>query len=145
MLNRLFGNYLVNRGYLEPAQLDNLLESINGYKADPETVILINKFLTLSQIQSIQQSQAQEESFTDAALRLQMLTDNQIEQIIQFQSLPVMCFAQLLLDRQILCMCFRIFKCIINLQMNSFMFYVLMIWNRSFVFLSLFKIQECMN
>ena len=75
MLNRLFGNYLVNRGYLEPAQLDNLLESINGYKADPETVILINKFLTLSQIQSIQQSQAQEESFTDAALRLQMLTD----------------------------------------------------------------------
>lgn len=102
MLNRLFGNYLVNRGYLNPAQLDDLLETITEYKADPQTVILVNKFLPLSQIRFIQQSQMQEESFTEAALRLQLLTDNQIEQIVQFQSLPVMCFAQLLLDKQIL-------------------------------------------
>lgn len=101
MLNRLFGNYLVNRGYLNPAQLDDLLETITEYKADPQTVILVNKFLPLSQIRFIQQSQMQEESFTEAALRLQLLTDNQIEQIVQFQSLPVMCFAQLLLDKQI--------------------------------------------
>ena len=45
MLNRLFGNYLVNRGYLNPAQLDDLLETITEYKADPQTVILVNKFL----------------------------------------------------------------------------------------------------
>ena len=50
MLNRLFGNYLVNRGYLNPAQLDDLLETITEYKADPQTVILVNKFLPLSQI-----------------------------------------------------------------------------------------------
>ena len=30
MLNRLFGNYLVNRGYLNPAQLDDLLETITA-------------------------------------------------------------------------------------------------------------------
>ena len=64
MLNRLFGNYLVNRGYLNPAQLDNLLETIAGYKANPQTVILLNKFLSLSQIQFIQQSQLQGEAFT---------------------------------------------------------------------------------
>ncbi len=60
MLNRLFGNYLVNRGYLNPAQLDDLLETITEYKADPQTVILVNKFLPLSQIRFIQQSQMQE-------------------------------------------------------------------------------------
>ena len=32
MLNRLFGNYLVNRGYLNPAQLDDLLETITEYR-----------------------------------------------------------------------------------------------------------------
>ena len=31
MLNRLFGNYLVNRGYLNPAQLDDLLETITDF------------------------------------------------------------------------------------------------------------------
>ena len=102
MLNRLFGNYLVNRGRLDQSQLDTLLNDVSTYTASPETVITLNKMLTPVQIQSVIQEQTGEENFIEAALRIQIITDNQAEQILLFQSLPVMCFMQLLLDRQIL-------------------------------------------
>lgn len=102
MLNRLFGNYLVNRGRLDQSQLDTLLNDARTYTASPETVITLNKILTPAQVQSVMENHTGEESFMETALRTQMITDSQSEQILAFQSLPVMCFMQLLMDRQIL-------------------------------------------
>lgn len=53
MLNRLFGNYLVNRGRLDQSQLDTLLNDARTYTASPETVITLNKILTPAQVQSV--------------------------------------------------------------------------------------------
>lgn len=102
MLNRLFGNYLVNTGCLDQKQLNELLDAVNGYTAGLDLMVIINKLLTPAQIQLVQENRAQGESLADAALRLQLLTDSRIEKIQQQQKMPVMCFLQLLVDRQVI-------------------------------------------
>lgn len=102
MLNRLFGNYLVNRGYFEQTQLEQLLNSVSEYTANVDLIILINKLLTPGQIQTLKDNKLPEENLTDAALRMQLLTDSQAEKILQQQQMPVMCFLQLLIDRNII-------------------------------------------
>lgn len=71
MLNRLFGNYLVNRGRLDQSQLDTLLNDARTYTASPETVITLNKILTPAQVQSVMENHTGEESFMETALRTQ--------------------------------------------------------------------------
>jgi len=46
MINRLFGNYLVNKQMITQEQLDELLPVQKDFKAEVETIAVINKVLT---------------------------------------------------------------------------------------------------
>ena len=43
MINRLFGNYLVDKKVLTQTQLDDLLPVQKDFKAEVETIAVINK------------------------------------------------------------------------------------------------------
>lgn len=102
MLNRLFGNYLISRGRLAQTQLDNLLSVSREYTAKPETVVVLDKLLPENEAVSISSQCADGESYTQAALRLGLLSENQLEEIGQLQTSSFMRFMEVLLEQQIL-------------------------------------------
>ncbi|MDE6619349.1 MAG: hypothetical protein K2K74_02440, partial [Lachnospiraceae bacterium] len=53
MINRLFGNYLVEKQILTQGQLDDLLPVPKDFKADTATIAVINKVLTSAAVQQL--------------------------------------------------------------------------------------------
>lgn len=102
MLNRLFGNFLIRRGRLTQTQLNDLLSIAQDYTAKPETVFLINKVLTAEQIQSVYAECSKDEGFAQAALRMELLTDEQYEKLISLQTGSFMRFMEVIQEQQIL-------------------------------------------
>lgn len=103
MLNRLFGNYLIENEKITDEQLSELLPVTKGFKAELETVAVISKALSSSMAQELLgQIDKENEHFGEAAVEAGYLTDEKLEQLFIYQSNAFMRFVQSLLDKGLL-------------------------------------------
>lgn len=103
MLNRLFGNYLVQKKMITQEQLDALLPVPKEAKADISTIAVINKVLAAPQVIALLSGiDTSRERFGDVAVKKGILSDDSLEQLITYQSNSFMVFMQLLLDNRFL-------------------------------------------
>lgn len=103
MINRLFGNYLVTKQILSQSQLDDLLPVRKDFKAEVETIAVINRVLTLAAAQKlIEQIDKEKEHFGQAAIEAGYLSDEKLDEILTYQVNSFMKFIQSLLNRGIL-------------------------------------------
>lgn len=100
MINRLFGNYLVEKQILSQNQLDDLLPVQKEMKAKVETIAVINKVLTSTAAQELlEQIDENKEHFGEAAIEAGYLSDEKLDEILTYQSNSFMKFVQSLLDQ----------------------------------------------
>lgn len=100
MINRLFGNYLVTKQILSQSQLDDLLPVRKDFKAEVETIAVINKVLTSATAQGLlEQIDKNKEHFGEAAIEAGYLSDEKLDEILTYQTNSFMKFVQSLIDR----------------------------------------------
>ena len=76
MINRLFGNYLVEKQILSQDQLDDLLPVRKEFKAEVATIAVINKVLSPTAARNLlEQIDQGNERFGDAAIEAGYPTD----------------------------------------------------------------------
>lgn len=76
MINRLFGNYLVEKKVLSQTQLDDLLPVQKDFKAEVETIAVINKVISAAVAQELLgRIDRNSEHFGEAAIDAEYLTD----------------------------------------------------------------------
>lgn len=103
MLNRLFGNYLVEKQKITKEQLNDLLPVENDFKAEVETIAVINKVLTAAIVHELlAQIDKDNDRFGEAAIDAGYLTDEKLDQILTYQSNVFMKFIQSLLNKGLL-------------------------------------------
>ncbi len=99
MLNRLFGNYLVEKGKLTLEQLNILLPVKKEFKAGLEIIAVVTKAMTPTAVQELINSIDKEiEHFGETAVNQGMITDDKLDELLTYQSNDFMKFAQLLVD-----------------------------------------------
>ena len=99
MLNRLFGNYLVEKGTLTLDQLNVLLPVKKEFKAGVEIIAVITKAMTPTAVQELINNIDKEiEHFGEMAVNQGMITDDKLDELLGYQSNNFMKFAQLLVD-----------------------------------------------
>jgi len=100
MINRLFGNYLVEKQILSQDQLDDLLPVQKDFKAEAATIAVINKVLTSTAAQELlDRIDAENERFGETAIEAGYLTDEKLDEVLTYQSNAFMKFVQNLLNR----------------------------------------------
>lgn len=103
MLNRLFGNYLVEKQLLKQEQLDDLLPVPKDLKAEVETIAVINKVISSATAQELlKQIDKSAERFGETAIDAGYLTDEKLDEILTYQSNAFMKFVQELLNANVL-------------------------------------------
>ncbi len=101
MLNRLFGNYLVEKKCITQEQLEHLLPVPHDLVAEIETIAVVRKVLTPAQVQAIlSQKGSQTIRFGEAAVEEGFISDDRLDQLVSFQTNPFMKFMQLLINQQ---------------------------------------------
>lgn len=99
MINRLFGNYLVEKQILTQSQLDGLLPVPKDFKAEVETIAVINKVLTSAAAQELLgRTDKEKEQFGETAVEAGLLSDEKLDEILSYQTNAFMKFVQSLLD-----------------------------------------------
>lgn len=99
MLNRLFGNYLVEKGKLTSEQLNILLPVEKEFKAGVEIIAIILKAMTPTAVRELTNSIDKEiEHFGETAVNQGLLTDYKLDELLAYQSNNFMKFVQLLVD-----------------------------------------------
>lgn len=100
MLNRLFGNYLVEKGKLTLEQLNILLPVKKEFKAGVEIIAVLTKAMTPTAVQQLLNSIDKEiEHFGETAVNQGMITNDKLDELLAYQSNNFMKFAQLLVDQ----------------------------------------------
>lgn len=103
MLNRLFGNYLVQKQRITQIQLDDLLPVPKELKAEVETIAVINKILAPATVQELlSKLDKSSERFGEVAIDAGYLTDDKLDTILTYQSNVFMKFIQSLLNKRLL-------------------------------------------
>ena len=103
MINRLFGYYLVEKQILSQSQLDDLLPVQKDFKAEVETIAVINKVLTSGTVQELLgKIDKDKEHFGQTAIEAGYLSDEKLDEILTYQSNSFMKFVQVLLNQGIL-------------------------------------------
>ena len=103
MINRLFGNYLVDKKVLTQTQLDDLLPVQKDFKAEVETIAVINKVLTAAVAQELLgRIDKNTEHFGEAAIEAAYLTDEKLDEILTYQTNAFMKFVQSMIDNHFL-------------------------------------------
>lgn len=100
MINRLFGNYLVEKQILSQDQLEDLLPVQKDFKAEAATIAVINKVLTSAAVlELLDRIDTGNERFGETAIDAGYLTDEKLDEILTYQSNSFMKFIQSLLNR----------------------------------------------
>lgn len=103
MLNRLFGNFLVQKQRITQNQLDDLLPVSKELKAEVETIAIINKVLAPSTVQELlSKFDKSEERFGEVAIDAGYLTDDKLDMMLTYQSNTFMKFIQSLINKHLL-------------------------------------------
>ncbi len=99
MLNRLFGNYLVEKQYVTQEQLEQLLPVPQDMTVKLETVALVRKVLQPAQVQMLLEKMDDTANFGDTAVEEGLISEERLEQLVSFQTNSFMKFMQLLTDK----------------------------------------------
>lgn len=103
MLNRLFGNFLVQKQRITQNQLDDLLPVSKELKAEVETIAIINKILAPSTVQELLgKFDKSKERFGEVAIEAGYLTDDKLDTMLTYQSNTFMKFIQSLMNKHLL-------------------------------------------
>lgn len=100
MLNRLFGNYLVEKGKLTSEQLDTLLPVKQQLKAEVEVIAIVTKVMTPAAVLKLIEKES--ENFGEAAVNEGLITDDKLDDLLVHQSNNFMKFLQLLVNNDYL-------------------------------------------
>lgn len=98
MLNRLFGNYLVEKKCITQEQLEQLLPVPQDVRAKMETIVLVRKILMPAQVQSLLEGLDEDEEFGKIAVKEGLISDDRLEQLTSFRKNSFMKFVQLLVN-----------------------------------------------
>ena len=138
MLNRLFGNYLIEKKILIQDQLNDFLPVPKDLKAEIETIAVITKALTAEDAISIlSQIDKSKQRFGDVAVESDYLSDDKLDYLLTYQSNDFMKFSQILFDNNIIQKFFCKELSSINISLNSFSFKMSI--NDSFFIVAKFK------
>ena len=103
MLNRLFGNYLIEKQMMTNEQLNEFLPVAKDLKAEVETIAIITKALTpLAVEELLSKLDKGSERFGETAIEAGYLTDEKLDQLLTYQSNVFMKFIQSLLDKNLI-------------------------------------------
>ena len=103
MLNRIFGNYLVDKKIITIEQLNALLPVPKEIKAEVETIAVLNKVMTANLVMDILKDIDKTTThFGEVAIESGYLTDERLEQILGYQTNTFMKFIQMLLNNNLL-------------------------------------------
>lgn len=103
MLNRIFGNYLVDKRIITIEQLNALLPVPKEIKAEVETVAVINKVMTANLVMDLlKKFDKTKTHFGEVAIEAGYLTDEKLEQMLGYQTNAFMKFTQMLLNNNLL-------------------------------------------
>lgn len=103
MLNRIFGNYLVDKKIITIEQLNALLPVPKEIKAEVETIAVLNKVMTANLVVDILKDIDKTKThFGEVAIESGYLTDEKLEQILGYQTNTFMKFIQMLLNNNLL-------------------------------------------
>jgi CheY-specific phosphatase CheX len=103
MLNRLFGNFLVEKQRITQEQLDSFLPVDKELKAEVETIAVILKMVTpAAAVELLDEIDKESERFGDKAVDEGLLTDDKLDTILTYQSNNFMRFAQILINNGII-------------------------------------------
>lgn len=99
MLNRLFGNYLVEKGKMTLEQLNALLPVKEELKAGVEIIAIILKIMSPAAVRELSERMDKaNEHFGEAAVNSGIINDDKLDEILAYQSNAFMRFVQLLVD-----------------------------------------------
>lgn len=99
MLNRLFGNYLIEKGTLTLEQLNTMLPVKKDFKAGLEVIAIISKAITPAAVQELLKGLDKEsEHFGEAAVDQGIITDDKLEELLTYQTNAFMKLVQLLVE-----------------------------------------------
>jgi CheY-specific phosphatase CheX len=99
MINRLFGNFLVEKQKITQEQLDSLLPVEKDFKAEVETIVVILRIMTpTAVIELLDRIDTENERFGDKAVEEGCLTDDKLDTILTYQNNNFMKFVQLLIN-----------------------------------------------
>lgn len=99
MLNRLFGNYLIEKGKMTLEQLNALLPVKKDLKAGVEIIAIIMKIMSpATVIELLEHMDKENEHFGEKAVDAGIINDDKLEEMLAYQSNMFMRFAQLLIE-----------------------------------------------
>lgn len=98
MLNRLLGNYLVEKKCITQEQLEQLLPVPQELTAKLETIVLVRKLLLPAQVLTLLEKKDELIDFGEAAVEEGLISDDRLEQLTTFQTNSFMKFMQLLVN-----------------------------------------------
>lgn len=98
MLNRLLGNYLVEKKCITQEQLEQLLPVPQELTAKLETIVLVRKLLLPAQVLTLLEKKDELKDFGEAAVEEGLISDDRLEQLTTFQTNSFMKFMQLLVN-----------------------------------------------
>ncbi len=99
MLNRLFGNYLVEKKCITQEQLEALLPVPQELTAKFETIVLVRKILLPAQVQELLEKMDESKDFGVVALEEGLISDDRLDQLTSFQTNSFMKFMQFLVNK----------------------------------------------
>ncbi len=99
MLNRLFGNYLVEKKCITQEQLEALLPVPQELTAKVETIVLVRKILLPAQVQELLEKMDESKDFGVVALEEGLISDDRLDQLTSFQTNSFMKFMQFLVNK----------------------------------------------
>lgn len=101
MLNRLFGNYLVDKKIMTQEQLNTLLPVPMELDAKVEVIAVIKKTMSAAEVQRILgEIDENTTRFGEAAIEAGRLTDEKLDQILTYKQNSFMKFVQLILNEK---------------------------------------------
>ena len=99
MINRLFGNYLVEAGKITQAQLDEVIETQKKVRVKLGLIAVAEKLMTPEQADEVNHLQAiMDKRYGDIAVEKGYLTDEQVGRLLGLQGNAYLTFIQALDD-----------------------------------------------
>ncbi len=100
MLNRLFGNYLVEKGIMTSEALNETLVEKESVSAGVEVIAVIMKAMAPAAVKELlEKLDNEDKSFGEAAVEASLITDDKLDELMMYQSNSFMKFIQILIGK----------------------------------------------
>ena len=103
MINRLFGDYLVKKGYITKEQLTLALDTQKKVRVKLGLIAVAEKLMSAEQAEEVNRLQSvMDKRFGDIAVEKKYLTEEQVERLLSLQGNQYITFAQAVVDNNLM-------------------------------------------